>query len=103
MKIRLFIEVVLDSVVTTFQEEKVQVEIRNFDWLERSKWSSVEAASLEFEVLVLFPKVAKTMLGHFLEKIDLKFCGLKFLNFVNVIAKTFSKTKSKNRIDFLWK
>ena len=46
---------VLDFVVTTFQEERVQVEIRNFDWLERSKVSSVEAASLEFEVLVVFP------------------------------------------------
>ena len=55
MKIRLFIEVVLDFVATTFQVEKVQVEIRSFDWLERSKLSSVEAASLEFEVLVVSP------------------------------------------------
>ena len=54
-KIRLFIEVVLDFVVTTFQVEKVQVEIRSFDWLERSRLSSVEAASLEFEVLVVSP------------------------------------------------
>ena len=35
-KPELFIEVALDSVVITFQAEKVQVEIGNSDWLERS-------------------------------------------------------------------